>query len=859
MIFKYLRHYIYFILCGICLNTHSIGEKLDIDSLMNRVNVIEEKVYNDNSVEVGEEILNTIALFEEYYKTERKLNAMHIYSYILYAIHNFDYKIHKPQKNFSEEKIGYKIALDYCDKAISMLDKNKISKYNPVYIYAENIRAWCIYYLGLYDSPFKIYDFSEWYPIILENDDVCNYTIFHNEDKSRPSLLEQLYTNSRDCINENKAEEALLNILTAKAIYESSFDIKNDYYYDIILFAAKIYAKLGHFDEAILYTDIFIKHYANDTGHASKAFVAIASSYQENYKAHTILGKELKKNITRFYKDENIKDSKHNLNKVRRFYGENSQSYVDALIALTNLYYFNGMKLFWNENSKEFRNNKKRNTLILDKTINAMKSLIQSQFPLMTSSYRQQLIAKHSAFIEYGFSYTSMLCDSGEQLYNGLLLYKGLVLNSYTAMNNSIDIDTLKTEEDKLYYAIDNNYMNFISHTWKDIAKNMTKSMVAIEFWKFPGISNCDMYCACLIRHDYKKPIIIPLFNENEFNNIKSSSFYSSCSLYNLIWGKLEQYINQNDNIFFSTIGILNNIGLESLIDDNGNIASDKWTLYRVSSTREILNKNSKYIPYSSSVFYGWINYNSKNTKTIGPSLEFIDESSQARSSLMRNSFKNLPYTKFEIENITNLLKDKNLGYKIYERDLASEESFKNLSGKKNTIIHIATHGFYNKEKDTLNINVSEIDSIESTIDRSMKNSGLIFCGVNKILNDSTIQMNDNDGILTAYEISKIDLSGCEQVILSACNTALGDIYTCEGVLGLQRGFKLAGVRSILMSLWEVDDKATQILMQKYYQNYLNGHSKINALKLAQRYVSSLEGFSDPKYWAGFILLDAVN
>ena len=111
---------------------------------------------------------------------------------------------------------------------------------------------------------------------------------------------------------------------------------------------------------------------------------------------------------------------------------------------------------------------------------------------------------------------------------------------------------------------------------------------------------------------------------------------------------------------------------------------------------------------------------------------------------------------------------------------------------------------------------------------------------------------------MTAKEIADVDLRGLDLVVLSACQTGLGDISQGEGVFGLQRGFKKAGANSILMSLWEVDDKATQILMTQFYKNLLFGQSKRQALLSAQKYLRNVEGgkYDKPKYWAAFILLD---
>ena len=119
--------------------------------------------------------------------------------------------------------------------------------------------------------------------------------------------------------------------------------------------------------------------------------------------------------------------------------------------------------------------------------------------------------------------------------------------------------------------------------------------------------------------------------------------------------------------------------------------------------------------------------------------------------------------------------------------------------------------------------------------------------------------------LLTAKEIADVDLRGLDLVVLSACQTGLGDISQGEGVFGLQRGFKKAGAKSILMSLWNVDDLTTQLLMVEFYRNYLAGKSKQESLRNAQQYVREYKYengnklFDNPRYWAGFILLDALD
>jgi len=110
------------------------------------------------------------------------------------------------------------------------------------------------------------------------------------------------------------------------------------------------------------------------------------------------------------------------------------------------------------------------------------------------------------------------------------------------------------------------------------------------------------------------------------------------------------------------------------------------------------------------------------------------------------------------------------------------------------------------------------------------------------------------DGILTADEIAKLNLTKTKLVVLSVCETGLGDVKNSEGVFGLQRAFKLAGVESLIMSLWGVPDEATSELMTTFYQQWLSGQTKQNAFKMAQQKVR--EKYKSPYYWAAFMMMD---
>ena len=132
--------------------------------------------------------------------------------------------------------------------------------------------------------------------------------------------------------------------------------------------------------------------------------------------------------------------------------------------------------------------------------------------------------------------------------------------------------------------------------------------------------------------------------------------------------------------------------------------------------------------------------------------------------------------------------------------------------------------------------------------------AGVILAGGNNKWQGNFSLSNVEDGILTADEISKLDLSSTKMVVLSACETAKGQIDPIEGIYGLQRAFKIAGVGSIVMSLWKVQDDATSLLMTQFYTHLIRGVERHQALWNAMMDVR--EKYPDPYYWAGFIMLD---
>lgn len=217
-------------------------------------------------------------------------------------------------------------------------------------------------------------------------------------------------------------------------------------------------------------------------------------------------------------------------------------------------------------------------------------------------------------------------------------------------------------------------------------------------------------------------------------------------------------------------------------------------------------------------------------------------------------TWPDLPGTAFEVKQIKKLFDQNRIINTSYVQEIATEENLKSLDGLSPKVLHIATHGFFLPQQDiTYNKTAAEPGYMYSSPTDPLLRSGLILAGGNYAWGGKTLPNGAEDGIATAYEISQLDLSNTELVVLSACESALGDIRGREGVFGLQRAFKMAGVKKMIVSLWQVPDKETAELMTSFYSHWMKGKSLSQAFYLAQ---SAMRKKYAAFYWAAFILVE---
>lgn len=362
--------------------------------------------------------------------------------------------------------------------------------------------------------------------------------------------------------------------------------------------------------------------------------------------------------------------------------------------------------------------------------------------------------------------------------------------------------------------------------TWQDIQRRLSDKAVAVEYYSFSHYDGDDyideLYAAFLITKTCEHPYMVPLFPRNDLPDRSVSDYHQK------IFGNLEPYLHPGDTIYFSAHNALHSMNVEMMLLSDKSRGCDKYVPVRLTTTAQLVKPSKSYD--KSAVLYGGLSYN-LTPRTI--------RSEAMLASGIRAGVEPLPYTKKEIENIGKSLRTNGYQVTLLSGSKGNEESFKALSGHSPAIIHLATHGFY---KDT---------NYDDERDPMLR-TGLLLSGANA----KALMSNDedyDDGVLTALEISRLDLRGTELVVLSACETGLGDI-TPDGVWGLQRAFKRAGAETLILSLWEVEEEPTERFMTVFYDEYIQDHDKVRAFRKAQDAIR--KAYPYYIYWAAFIMLD---
>ncbi len=426
-------------------------------------------------------------------------------------------------------------------------------------------------------------------------------------------------------------------------------------------------------------------------------------------------------------------------------------------------------------------------------------------------------------------------------------------------------LNTKKQLEDRMMYLYSkhpefNESVSF--YHWQDVQSHLTKHDVAIEFATACSDGQHSTYAALLLKAGMKEPVVIKLEYGERYDKVLkdgAKAYRNNDELYSLIWKDFEPYLSGIKNIYFAPQGAISQINIEVLENEKGKPINMLYNVYRLSSTGNLCEPKRSNVA-SSATLYGGLNYDTSVSELTASSRAYsgivsdINTAIDFVSEQTRKGWKYLPGTEREVQQIATILDSKRIEHITFSQSQGTEESFKAMSGHSSPILHIATHGFYLDEKSTAKSNPSFL-SVEENDSHvyPLRRCGLILSGGQHAWLGESLPNGVEDGILTGEEIAGMDLSGTDLVVLSACQTGLGYIDR-EGVYGLQRGFKIAGAGTIIMSLWEVSDAATEVMMTKFYTQLAIGKSIRDAFDSAISAVKSQ--FEGPEFWAAFIMLD---
>lgn len=381
-----------------------------------------------------------------------------------------------------------------------------------------------------------------------------------------------------------------------------------------------------------------------------------------------------------------------------------------------------------------------------------------------------------------------------------------------------------KSEKLKTRLAyLSESFRNFqMPATWQEIQSKLKATEAAIEIVAYE-YQNQKQYLALILRQK-ETPFAIKLPSDLgskavEFHQSTKTNFVEG---YEAFWQSFEPYLEGIQSIYFAPDGAYNLINLNILQEPQTKVfLGDKYRIYLLNNTKELLNTPRKYTE-NTALLLGNPDFNAE--------LGDLAYAQNLRLSLCENNIRSLnllPYTDLEVETIKETL-PKSYQTEVLKEKVANKNNLlKTLQVKSPKILHLATHGAF----------------CPNSNEHPLYNSFLALAGLANSANEK----------LTAYEILHLDLQKTEIAVLSACETGKGAVANGEGVMGMARAFQGAGVRNVVMSLWKVDDQATQVLMHYLYENWAKEPNLHEALRQAQKRFRA-EHSNRAELWGGFVI-----
>ena len=402
---------------------------------------------------------------------------------------------------------------------------------------------------------------------------------------------------------------------------------------------------------------------------------------------------------------------------------------------------------------------------------------------------------------------------------------------------------------------------DFMDVDYDAVKHALGQNEVLIDFTDYISQTQGRKYAAYIINKVQYYPLLKALFAERQIDSlgvVRPDMYYSedySEDVLNLLWEQLKENVSEGATIYYVPSQLLFQISLESLPLADGTLLGNHYNFVRLSSARELVKMKSKSNSNktNTAVLYGGLQYDLETTAMAEESKKYdLSNLIALRGEIARGDsvFHELQGTKEEILKIEDLLKRNKWQVSSYMGKNGTEESFLNMHGKSPKLLHLATHGFYYTPNRAENV-----DYLKGYTD-AMSLSGLVLSGGNAAWLGKPLPKGVLGGILSANDIARLDLNNTDMVVLSACQTGQGKA-TSEGLYGLQRAFKKAGVGTIVISLWSVSDKITSEFMTTFYERLADTHNAWNKRKAFEEAKEIIrKKHPNPFHWAAFVMLD---
>ncbi|MCF6359887.1 MAG: CHAT domain-containing protein [Cyclobacteriaceae bacterium] len=587
-----------------------------------------------------------------------------------------------------------------------------------------------------------------------------------------------------------------------------------------------------------------------------------------------------------YYQQKNYTKAEEKYNQAKKlyegFFSDEHPDYVQVISKLSKVYYMQGDK----------RKAKKTSQEVIYNYSNFIKTYFASLSEREKSEYWNTIKTDYEFFNTIAIEFKDEDPKLIEQVYNNALSTKAILLNSSikirkTILNgddeelkrnyldwlakkeflttvlsmstdqlfeNEIDPALLIDEVELLEKQLSEGSELFSNDSdkgkvaWQDVQGVLGSDEVAIEMIRFRYFdhifTDSIIYMGVYVKNskELKTPGMFVINNGKElegryFKVYRNSIIYRVKDRYSneKYWKPIIDAVGNTSSIYLSADGVYNQINLEAIPTSDDKYVLDNSNIVLVSNTKDLFfNKTSTSKGKTTN-----------SASMFGNPIYYVDASRPEKGAIGQ-----LPGTEKEINALIKLL-DKN-GWTTSEKleYEATESAIKQIKSPK--IFHVATHGFFTPAQQ-ISQNAASGQKEATALENPLLRTGLLLTGAGDLLTKTEFNYNEEDGILTAYEAMNMNLDNTDLVVLSACETGLGETKMGEGVYGLQRAFMVAGAKTLIMSMFKVDDTATQKLMVNFYQKWITTGNKRQSFVEAKKELRN--EYKDPIYWGAFIMI----